>query len=152
MEFQYGDLLLIRSGFVDHYDRLNEKERKHLGTLKIAEHTFVGVEQTEEMLDFLHDNYFSAVTGDAPAFEAFPRPPLNLHAYLLPRWGLPIGEMWDLERLAETCKSKKQYTFFVASAPANVPGMYMSSCQRVCADRENLIGGVGSHPNAIAIF
>lgn len=126
MEFQYGDLLLIRSGFVDHYDRLDEKGRKQLGTLQIPDHTFVGVEQTEEMLDFLHDNYFSAVIGDAPAFEAWPRAEFNLHQYLLPRWGVPIGEMWNLERLAETCKRKKQYTFFITSAPANVPGMHMS--------------------------
>ncbi|KAK6365540.1 hypothetical protein LTS17_011259 [Exophiala oligosperma] len=134
VEFQYGDLLLIRSGFVDHYDRLDEKGRKQLGTLQIPDHTFVGVEQTEEMLDFLHDNYFSAVIGDAPAFEAWPRAEFNLHQYLLPRWGVPIGEMWNLERLAETCKRKKQYTFFITSAPANVPG------------------GIGSHPNAVAIF
>lgn len=128
VEFQYGDLLFIRSGFVDHYDGLDEKERNHLGTLTIPEHTFVGVEQTEEMLDFLHDNYFSAVIGDAPAFEAWPRSGLSLHEYFLPRWGLPIGEMWNLERLAETCKSKHQYTFFISSAPANVPGMYPGIC------------------------
>ncbi|KAJ9630059.1 hypothetical protein H2204_008714 [Knufia peltigerae] len=134
VKFQYGDLLFIRSGFVDHYNQLDEKERKRLGTLKATEYTFVGVEQTEEMLDFLHDNYFSAVIGDAPAFEAWPRSGLNLHEYLLPLWGLPIGEMWDLERLAEMCKSQNQYTFFISSAPANVPG------------------GVGSHPNAIAII
>jgi hypothetical protein len=124
VEFQYGDILMIRSGFVDTYNRLDEKQRAHLGTLKIPEHTFVGVEQTEDMLDFLHDNYFSAVVGDAPAFEAWPRQSINLHQYLVPRWGVPIGEMWDLERLAETCKRKKQYTFFIASAPANVPGMW----------------------------
>ncbi|KAK5045501.1 hypothetical protein LTR84_009119 [Exophiala bonariae] len=134
LQFQYGDLLFIRSGFVDHYNRLSETERKHLGMLKKSEHAFVGVEQTEEMLDFLHNNYFSAVVGDAPAFEAWPRSGINLHEYLLPLWGLPIGEMWDLDKLAEMCRSRKQYTFFISSAPANVPG------------------GIGSHPNAIAIF
>ncbi|KAI1609818.1 hypothetical protein EDD37DRAFT_378960 [Exophiala viscosa] len=134
IEFQYGDILIIRSGFTENYVSLDEKQRAHLGTLKIPEHAFVGVEQTEDMLDFLHDNYFSAVVGDAPAFEAWPRQSINLHQYLLTRWGVPIGEMWDLDQLAETCKRKNQYAFFVASVPTNVRG------------------GVGSHPNAIAIF
>lgn len=122
IKFQYGDILFIRSGFVENYGGLDKAQRAHLGTLKIPEHTYVGVEQTEDMLDFLHDNYFSAVVGDAPAFESWPRQGLNLHQYLLPRWGLPIGEMWDLDQLAETCKRKNQYTFFLASVPSNVRG------------------------------
>ncbi|KAK4560868.1 hypothetical protein LTR86_005448 [Recurvomyces mirabilis] len=120
--FQPGDILFVRSGFVGHYESLDGAAKKHLGTLKIPEHTFVGVEQTEEMLDFLHDNYFSAVVGDAPAFEAWPPQQLSLHQYLLPRWGVPIGEMWDLERLAGVCREKGQYSFFVTSSPANVHG------------------------------
>jgi hypothetical protein len=117
-------MLLVRSGFIDKYNSLDEKQRAHLGTLKIPEHTFVGVEQTEDMADFLHDNYFSAVIGDAPAFEAWPPAPFSLHQYLLPRWGTPIGEMWDLEELGRLCKEKKQYAFFMASVTANVPGKY----------------------------
>lgn len=45
-----------------------------------------------------------------------------LHEYLLALWGCPLGEMIDLERLSQTCKEKKRWTFFVTSAPANVPG------------------------------
>jgi len=56
------------------------------------------------------------------------------HQYFLSCWGMPIGEMWDLEKLAETCKEREQYAFYFSSMPANVPG------------------GVGSHPNAMAIF
>ena len=36
---------------------------------------------------------------------------------------MPLGEMVDLERLAQTCKEKNRWTFFVTSAPANVSGM-----------------------------
>ena len=35
---------------------------------------------------------------------------------------MPLGEMVDLERLAQMCKEKNRWTFFVTSAPANVPG------------------------------
>ncbi|OAL25071.1 hypothetical protein AYO22_04948 [Fonsecaea multimorphosa] len=145
--FQPGDILLVRSGFVTKYNSLSDSERAKLGTQSFAEHAFAGVEATEGMLDFLHDNYFAAVVGDAPAFEAWPMPPtFSLHQYLLPRWGVPIGEMWDLDRLADVCKKKGQYAFFLSSVPANVPenGILADWCVR--------LGGVGSHPNAVAIF
>lgn len=48
--------------------------------------------------------------------------------------GMPLGEMFDLEKLAETCRKKNRWTFFFSSSPANVPG------------------GVGSHANAQAFF
>jgi hypothetical protein len=122
--FEYGDILVIRSGWINTYLSFDQARRDELGNaVGYASQTFVGVEQTEEMLDFLHDNYFSAVAGDQPGFEAWPPPKeLNLHGVLLPLWGLPIGELWDLEELSERCKERKQYTFFFASTPANVAG------------------------------
>jgi len=47
---------------------------------------------------------------------------------------MPIGEMFDLERLAEECEKRGRWSFFVTSAPLRVPG------------------GIASPPNAIAIF
>jgi hypothetical protein len=127
VQFQYGDILIIRSGWVDAYLKLSEEKRQALGKVVNYAHEFVGVEATEAVVDFLHDNYFSAVAGDQPGFEAWPPgKDLNLHGILLPLWGMPIGEMWDLEELAEVCKQRKQYEFFFASTPANVAGMYKS--------------------------
>lgn len=121
--FQYGDILIIRSGWVDRYLKMDQEDRIALGNVVNYAHNFVGVEQTEEVLDFLHDNYFSAVAGDQPGFEAWPPPKdCNLHGVLLPLWGMPIGEMWDLEELSQQCKARQQYTFFFASTPANVAG------------------------------
>ncbi|KAK4959246.1 hypothetical protein LTR10_004048 [Elasticomyces elasticus] len=134
VEFQYGDTLILRSGWVDAYNKKATEDREALGRVKNFAHNFVGLEQTQEVLDFLHDNYFSAVAGDQPGFECWPPKDLSLHTYLLPLWGTPIGEMWDLERLSEMCKERKQYAFFFASSPQNVPG------------------GVGSVSNAMAIF
>lgn len=120
VEFQYGDILMIRSGWLDNYQKLDTAARE---TLSKASPTFVGVEQTEEMLDFLHDNYFSAVAGDAPAFEAWPtNQDWFCHQFLISLWGVPIGEMWDLEKLAATCKERGTYSFYFSSMPANVPG------------------------------
>ncbi len=47
---------------------------------------------------------------------------------------MPIGEMWDVEGLAAECARQKRWTFFLTSAPLNLPG------------------GAASPPNAIAIF
>lgn len=123
VEFQYGDVLIIRSGWVHAYMEMDRGKRDALGKVINYAHEFVGLEQTEAMLDFLHDNYFSAVAGDQPGFESWPPPQYpKLHTFCLPLWGLPIGEMWDHEELSKICKEKKQYTFFLASSPANVAG------------------------------
>lgn len=76
----------------------------------------------------------------------------HLHEYLLALWGCPLGEMLDLERLSQTCKEKNRWTFFVTSAPANVPGK--KSCAYNLNDPANpgCTGGVGSHVNGTAIF
>lgn len=58
----------------------------------------------------------------------------HLHEYILALWGMPLGEMLDLERLAQKCKEHGRYTFFFSSTPANVPG------------------GVSSHVNGQAIL
>jgi len=57
-----------------------------------------------------------------------------LHEVLLAGWGCPIGELFDLEQLAEQCKKTSRWSFFVTSEVCNVPG------------------GVASPPNILAIF
>jgi len=43
-----------------------------------------------------------------------------LHEWLLAGWGLPIGELFDLENLAAECKKQKKWTFFFSSMPLKV--------------------------------
>ncbi|OAL33538.1 hypothetical protein AYO20_07224 [Fonsecaea nubica] len=135
IEFRYGDILILRTGFIWKYNNLDSLGREQLAKIPGHELGTPGVEQTEEMLDFLHDNYFSIVAADNPGFEALPQPSsLNLHLILIPLWGLGLGELFDLEKLSETCKRLGRYEFFFTSSPPNVPG------------------GVGSYPHALAIF
>lgn len=58
----------------------------------------------------------------------------TLHPYILSGLGCPLGELFDLEELSRTCAQHKRYSFFLTSAPLNIPG------------------GVASPPNALAIF
>jgi hypothetical protein len=59
---------------------------------------------------------------------------LVLHQYFLSLFGLNIGELWDLKALSAQCKKLGRYTFLLTSVPLNVPS------------------GIGSPPNALAIF
>lgn len=130
-----GDIFLIRTGWTEDYYRKTKEENAKFALREGAEQKLVGVQQSEEMIDWLHDCWFAAVGGDQPAFERWPTPETYLlHEYLLALWGNPIGEMLDLERAAEICARLKRWTFFFTSAPAR--------CE----------GGVGSHVNGTGIW
>ncbi|KAL3424566.1 hypothetical protein PVAG01_03846 [Phlyctema vagabunda] len=139
-DIQVGDMLFVRSGFVSTYYTKTPDARAAAALRPHAigkddGQRWAGVKQEEAMLDWLHDCYFAAVAGDAPAFEAWPsQQEYMLHEYILALWGMPLGEMFDLEKLASICGEKGRWTFFVTSAPNN--------CE----------GGVSSHGNALAIF
>ena len=45
-----------------------------------------------------------------------------LHEILLAGWGMPIGELFDLEKLAEHCRHTGRWSFFLSSEVCNVPG------------------------------
>lgn len=153
VEFRPGDVLFIRSGFVQAYERLDKAAQEAIPQRPTPD--FLGVEPSKETLQWIWDSAFAAVAGDAPSFE---RAPVEeqyaavghtwagepweedmrwgglLHQWLLGGWGLPIGEMFDLETLSEKCKELGRWTFFLSSVPLKVPG------------------GVASPPNAVAIF
>lgn len=132
-----GDVLLIRIGWTLAYLAMTPEEKQALA----AETRCPGIEGSRRVAQWLWDNRIAAVASDAPGLEAIPPPrPTNpedspdfLHFHMLSYFGMPIGEMWDLEKLAEDCAADRRYDFFFTSAPLNIPG------------------GVGSPPNALAI-
>ena len=76
-DIRIGDLLFIRTGFVEEYRMKSVEERRKLGLRRHKSgkddgQRFSGIAQEERMLDWLHDSYFAAVAGDAPSFEAWP--------------------------------------------------------------------------------
>ncbi|KAF5524425.1 hypothetical protein CGCA056_v004617 [Colletotrichum aenigma] len=120
-EVRFGDILIVRTGFMASHA---SKSASDLQVYRAAEpQTFSGVGQSEEALRWIWEN-FSAVAGDQPAFECWPRkdPRYWMHEILLGGWGMPIGELFDLEALAEKCKQEKRWSFFVSSEPCHVPG------------------------------
>lgn len=128
-DIKIGDILFVRTGFVEAYYSKTPEERSKMALRPHAlgkddGQRYAGLSQEQRILDWLHDCYFAAVAGDAPAFEAWPsHEEYHLHEYILALWGMPLGEMLDLEKLAQTCRERGRWTFFFSSAPANCLGM-----------------------------
>jgi hypothetical protein len=126
--------LLLRTGWITWYNRLNQEQREFLPTSR-ENYKWAGVEQTDEVLRFLWDTHFAAVASDCPSFESVspPKGMVSLHATILGLWGMPIGEMFNLDPLAEDCAGDNIYEGFLTAAPLNK------------------LGGVASPPNALVI-
>jgi len=131
--FRQGDILILRAGFIHKYQNATQEERDALAE---RPETFAGIEQSEEMKKFLWNNHFAAIASDQPALESWPTPEgtAHMHQTLLGLWGMPIGEMFDVEKLSDVCAQTGRYTFFFSSWPLAI------------------IGGCASPPNAAAYF
>jgi hypothetical protein len=138
LRFQTGDLLLLHTGWIEWYNTLNAAQLAQLA--QPGAFAACWLDQSETSLRFLWDNHFAAIASDNPSFEAYPpapnvdgKPGEMMHGTIIGLWGMPIGEMFQLDALAAACAADLRYEFFFTSAPLNK------------------FGGVASPPNALAI-
>jgi kynurenine formamidase len=143
-EIAPGDILMIRTGWLHHVRNSVRSD----GVLQSP-----GLSQTEETAAWLWDRRVALAASDNIALEAWPAtgshltvhaetsgamPPSShsgmLHRILIPLLGLTIGELWALDDLASACAARSRYDVFVTAQPLN------------------LLGGVGSPANAMAIL
>lgn len=146
---EVGDVLLVRTGWLAWYRSLDADARRRLAVRPLEA---CGLAAGEEMARFAWDHRVAAMATDAPAAEAWPPDAfsagsrgegasrhwartgqLSLHARLLVLLGLPLGELWDLDALAEDCARDGVYECLVTSSPIVLPN------------------AVASPPNALAI-
>ena len=137
-----GDILIVRIGYT-RWLKLNPERHAAIVQQTSNRQASVfpqipGIEASREVLRWLWDNHVAAVATDGVGFEAVPLSldsdnEVCLHHHLLGLFGMQIGELWELEALADDCADDQRYTFFLTSSPLNV------------------VGGVGSPPNALAI-
>jgi kynurenine formamidase len=127
---QPGDIVLVRTGWLRDYLSADRAGRDAV----TREWKFSGLSGGPDMWEWIWDRRIAALAGDVPTAEVWPlyegKPSLHL---AIPRLGLTLGELFDLESLAEDCAQDGRYACFFTSSPLN------------------LRGGVGSPPNAIAI-
>jgi kynurenine formamidase len=123
---QHGDILFIRTGWIQAYNQLTTEARQALADNKNP--PAIGVESSEETLKWIWEQGFAAVAGDQPSFEAWPCQNTDfwLHEWFLAGWGLPIGELFDLERLSQECRQRGKWSFFFSSVPLKVSIIFIS--------------------------
>ena len=149
VRFEDGDILLVRTGWAEYCrTQMDEEARRAFKSgMRVP-----GLASTREIVAWIWDHRFSVVAMDNLGIEAFPYTADNditqagqpkpekgvdhnggLHRPLLPLLGLCMGEMFKLDELAEDCAADGVYEFFFSAKPLN------------------LLGGVGSPANALAI-
>jgi putative cyclase len=139
IELRSGDVLLLRTGWLAWYAKLDRSGREALaGSLNNQPDGLdcPGLAAGAATAAWLWDHHVAAVAADNPALEVLKVDPVVgfLHRLLIPLLGMPIGEFWDLEALSEACRRRQRYSFLLTSAPLFVPG------------------GVGSPSNAYAVL
>jgi hypothetical protein len=134
-----GDVVLLRTGWLEWYTSLPEQEREALtGTVGQQPRPLAcpGLDASQATAEWLWDHQVAAAAADNAALEALPvdRQVGFLHYRLLPMLGMPIGEFWKLDALSRKAAATSRYEFMLTSGVLNLPG------------------GVGSPTNAYAIF
>ncbi len=111
-----GDIVVVRTG------RLTRARREGWGDYAggpspgLSFHT----------AGWLHRTEIAAVATDTWGFEVrpneFPDAFQPLHQVVIPNMGLLVGEMWDLDALAEDCATDGVYEFLLAAPPLKITG------------------------------
>ncbi|RPE37841.1 putative cyclase [Streptomyces sp. Ag109_O5-1] len=113
-----GDIVLVRTGQLGRVRRLGEWGGYAAGDAPGLSFTTLG---------WLHRTEIAAIATDTCGLEVRPhefagpaRSPL--HRIAVADMGLPLGEMWDLEALAEDCAADGVHEFLLVAAPLPVAG------------------------------
>jgi kynurenine formamidase len=111
-----GDVVLVRTG------QLTRARREGWGDY--AGGPAPGMSFTTA--DWLHSTEIAAIATDTWGFEVRPNEFDHafqpLHQVAIPHIGLFIGEMWDLDALADACAADGHYDFFLTAAPLRITG------------------------------
>jgi kynurenine formamidase len=121
VEIRQGDILIVRTGHVPWYYKLPAGAEK----LKFFDGA-PGISM--RCVDWIHGKSIAAIAMDNVAIEVEPfEEPRNgfvgafpVHSRLIRDLGLSLGEIWDLDPVAEDCAKDGRYEFFVAAQPLNL--------------------------------
>lgn len=139
IETRPGDIYLLRTGWLTWFKSISVEERRALGArLHPGEGGLdtPGLNASQATAAWLWDHQVAALLVDNHAVEAIRITPEDgyQHRRLIALQGMAIGELWDLDELAEVCAAERRYEFMFVAAPLDVPN------------------GVGSPGNGYAIL
>jgi kynurenine formamidase len=120
---EYGDILLVRLGWVAWYRSQDATTREALSR-RFLDFTSPGLSSAPEMIGWIWDSGIAAVACDNPAVEALPFDAAGhtLHAGLKAALGVSLGELFALDDLAADCAQDGRYVGLLTSAPLNYTG------------------------------
>lgn len=110
-----GDILLVRTGHVPWFYTLVDTREFWNGAPGLG----------RETVAWLHHHEVAAVAMDTVAVEVQPAEHghgLPLHGALLRDLGLTLGELFELEALADDCAADRVYEFLFVAQPLRIPG------------------------------
>lgn len=136
VSFDPGDVWIIHTGWVEWYEVQPPQVRQHISVTQNLKTP--GLQCSEAMAEYIFDRHPAALVSDNPALEAWPPPNFLdpdgfLHHWIIGRFGMAIGEMFQLTGLAADCAGDGVYECLFVGAPLNIQG------------------GTGSPPNALVI-
>jgi len=116
VEIRTGDALLVRTGHLGRVRREGDWER-------FVQHDEPGLGW--DSLPWLHEREIAAVACDNWAFEVIPSGaplPLPIHAIGIVYMGLLVGEIFELDALAEACRADGVWAFLFCAPPLPFTG------------------------------
>lgn len=136
VDFQVGDILLLRTGFTGWYVQQPWEVRRALPRNLRAP----GLEHSERVCRYLWDSHICGIATDTFAVEAWPADTSEqaapfgfIHQMLIGSFGMALGELWWLEDAADDCAATGVYEGMLVSTPTRAPG------------------GIASAPNAVLL-
>ncbi|HEX2171294.1 MAG TPA: cyclase family protein, partial [Dehalococcoidia bacterium] len=116
-----GDILLLRTGWLEWYLSLSEAEREDLPEEyeRSGGIACPGLDATQATAAWIWDHRIAACAGDNLALEALPvdRAAGFQHRRLIPLLGVAVGEFFDFEKLAADCAADGVYECLFVAAP-----------------------------------
>jgi kynurenine formamidase len=126
-ECRPGDMLVIRTGWLEWYQDLPAQERESLAASWSADRSLAslpGISPGQDAAAWLWDRRVSLLALDNPTAETLPYVPAEgwAHHRVLVLLGVPLGELWDVRALSRACAEEQQWSFLLSVAPMNLPG------------------------------
>lgn len=150
VQLRDGDILMIHTGWTRYHLHEIDDQQRQASTARIRAS---GLRADNDTVAWLWDHRFAIVATDNFAVEAWPARDDSpfvtdseraglisrsshtglMHRVLIPLLGVVLGELWDLDRLAELCAADGRWDCMIVVSPLF------------------LTGGAGSPANATAI-
>lgn len=125
IELESGDVLLIHTGFATDLKRKASGSETEIRSLRAP-----GLDGTDsKLLEWLRTSNIAAIASDNLAVELPPsrdgskKSYLPLHEHCIFRLGMPLGELWYMEKLAAKVSEMGTPYFMLTAPPLNIPGV-----------------------------